>query len=242
MSIQVMLLDDQEVYLEGLISVLGRKDQMIEVVGAFTRSDELYLACQESVPDLVLLDIRMPEENGLEVARKLRERHPDLPVVFLTTFNEKDFVSEALKIGVRGYILKESPVDEMVESIKAVHQGSFIMSHRAAGSLREVHLASSSRPSMDDFNNHLPAEGEQPEPAHAQDHSSMMGISGMTAREEQILKLVIRGLGNSAIAERLSLSEGTVRNYVSRIYDILGVENRVGVMLWAMENGEHLGD
>jgi DNA-binding NarL/FixJ family response regulator len=208
--------DDHPVFLEGFCTLVGMKYPEIDVVAAVRNGRDAVERERELDPDVVLLDIRMPLMNGIEAARLMKKRRPDAKIIMLTTFNEQHLIKGALQAGVKGYILKETPIEELVDNIRSVHNNNVLLSSQVAERLT------------------WPDEPVQYQEEGA-DHPSLP--PGLTPREREVFLLMLQGKNNRAIAEELSLGEGTVRNYVSRIYEIIGVHDRAAVVMWALEHG-----
>ena len=217
-KIRVLIADDHPIFLEGLCTLIALKYPEIDVVAAVATGKEAVEKERELAPDMVLLDIRMPDLDGIQAARLMRERRPDLKVVMLTTFNEKELVAEALRAGAKGFILKQRPVSEVIHDIKAVFYGNVLISDPAAEKL--------------DWGADEYGAGAQPPIAP----EARQVLSRLSDKDRKILRCMLEGLDNRTIAEKVSMSEGTVRNYVSRIYQSVGVHNRTALLLWAMRH------
>ena len=190
MTLRVLIADDHPAFREGLALMLGATDD-IDVVGqAATGSDAVKLA-GELAPDVVVMDIRMPDGNGIDATRRLLRAAPGTGVAVLTMFEDDDSVFAAMRAGARGYLLKDAGRDETLASIRAIG--------RRAGDLQPGHRAPPDRLLHGDRRERRPA------------------IPELTAREREVLELIARGLGNAAIAQQLGLSLKTVRNNVSNI-------------------------
>ena len=217
-----MLVDDHPIFLEGLTTLVQLEYPEIEVVGSFTDPRSAIRSAGELAPDIVLMDIRMPGIDGVEATRRLRNQTPDIKIVVLTTFKDTDLIQSALAAGVKGYILKETPVAAVIENIKSVFHGNVLLPDEFA---RQVAWEDQERRRVDPAR--LPAADQLPAEAQA-----------LTVREQEILALMLNSYSNTMIAETLFISERTVRNYVSRVYDSIGVHDRAGLLMWAI--GNHL--
>jgi DNA-binding NarL/FixJ family response regulator len=165
-------------------------------------------------PDVALVDVRMPVMDGVEAVRRIGARAPAVRTVMLTTFDDDEYVHTALKHGAVGYLLKDIPPNELIASIRAIHQGAVLMSPAIARKLAD--RASS---------------GEKGEAEVFDSEKAMLaGLGGLTSREREILGLIGQGMGNKQIAERLYIAPQTVRNYISAIYGKLGVHDRYEAM------------
>ncbi len=216
-AVRVCLVDDQRLIRDGLRLLLELEDGL-EVVGEAENGAaalEAYAALQ---PDVVLMDVRMPVMDGVEATRRLLERWPQARVVILTTFDDDAYIFDALRAGALGYLLKDLSGTELAGAVREVARGGALIQPSVA---RKV-LAEFSRL----------APGAAPEAPAA--GASLAGLSG---REQEILGGIMQGLTNKEIALRLSLTEGTVKNYVSVIFQKLGVEDRTQAALRGRELG-----
>ncbi len=215
-KIKVLVADDHPVFLEGLCSILTLRDSEIELVSSVSDGREAVEEVKKLTPDVVLLDIKMPVMNGVEAARIIKESTPETKIIMLTNFEDRDLIIAALKVGANGYILKDAPIPQLIQSIRTVYQGNVLISPKVAEKLI------STDEKQDIGNQSIPQDGK---------------LDDLTSREKQILILMTRGRENWEIAQELFISEKTVRNYASQIYAILGVNNRTQAVLWALENG-----
>jgi DNA-binding NarL/FixJ family response regulator len=216
-KIRVLAVDDHAVVLEGLCTLLRLEDPDIEVVGTALNGQEALEREQELVPDVVLLDIKMPIIDGVEVARRLKRRRPDVKILMLTTFDDRDLIAGALEAGANGYLLKDASAADVIDAIKHVNNGNVLLSGDLAVKL-------SSRPVVDQSPRNV---GIDVDPA---------ALEGLSEREVQVLRLMAEGKSNPEISKDLNLGEKTVRNYVSHIYDALNVHSRTRAALWAADN------
>ena len=212
-TIRILIADDHPVFLRGLCMLLELRAERIKIVGAASTGTEAVQMARCKPVDVALLDIRMPGLDGVEAARTIRADNPSIRVVILTTFDERELVHGALDAGVSGYLLKDAPVDEIVDAIEMAFKGRLLLSTRAARRLRE---------DADD-------KHEISEAQHM--------LNQLAPREQEVFLLLAHGEDNATIADTLSLSEGTVRNYVSRIYGVLQVRRRTEAMAWAQIQG-----
>ncbi len=211
---RILLVDDQKLMREGL-RVLLELEPGLDVVGEAGDGEaalEAYAACQ---PDVVLMDIRMPGVDGVEATWRLRERWPQARVIILTTFDDDEYVFEGLRAGALGYLLKDVSGQELAEAIRTVAAGGALVEPSVARKVLAefARLAPPARP----------LDEALPEP--------------LSEREREVLRLLALGLSNREIAERLSLAEGTVKNYVTRILQKLGVRDRTQAAVRARERG-----
>lgn len=216
MTVRLLLVDDQNLFREGLSTLLSVHEDL-RVIGEATNGLEAIEKTRELRPDVVLMDLRMPEMGGAEATREiLKAGGPAPKILVLTTFDDDDEVFEALRAGAAGYLLKDSPSERLVEAIRTVARGeSFLEPSITAKVLAELQRA------------------ERPAPAA----EGKAGIEPLSERELAILRLVAEGLPNKAIARRLHLADGTVKNYVSSILSKLQVADRTQAALRARDLG-----
>ncbi|WP_147534339.1 response regulator transcription factor [Bacillus marasmi] len=200
--IRLLLAEDQELIRSSLQIVLDIEED-IQVVAAVENGEHAVTFCEKEPPDMVLMDINMPVMDGIEATRKIKEKHPYIKIIMLTTFQEMDYVIEALRIGAEGYLLKAIDTKDLVAGIRVVANGGNLITHEVAKSL---------------FSNHIDSPGKNKE-ENAQKYL-------LSKRELEILKCLSEGLSNQFIAEKLFLSMGTVKNYISSLYSKLEVSNR----------------
>jgi DNA-binding NarL/FixJ family response regulator len=184
----------------------------IEVVGTAEDGDEVVAMVAKKEPDLVLMDLKMPGLNGVEATRQIRTRHPDVKVLVLTTYDDDEWVFDAVKAGASGYLLKDTPRDELVKAIRGTVTGKTYVDPSVAGKVLEQ------------------VSSHQTQPA-------TLITSKLTEREIEVLRLIAKGMSNTDISGRLFLSEGTVRNHVSAILAKLGVSDRTQAAVIAIQHG-----
>jgi DNA-binding NarL/FixJ family response regulator len=212
MSIRVLIVDDHPVYRDGLAGVLA-EDDGIEIVGQAAGGASAVEMAVDLQPDVVLMDLHMPEVNGIEATRLLAAQAPSVRVLVLTMLDDPDSVMAALRAGARGYLVKGAAGDQILGTIRAVAEGQAVFGADIAGGVLGVLAASGP----------VSREG-RPFPM-------------LTDREVEILDLIAAGLPNSAIARRLVLSDKTVRNHVSNIFAKLQVADRSVAIVKARDAG-----
>jgi DNA-binding NarL/FixJ family response regulator len=214
MSIKVMLVDDQTLVREGLNSLLSLSDK-IEVVAQAGSGRKAVQLTAESEPDVILMDIRMPDLNGIEAVALLRERGSQTPVLMLTTFDDHESIMRAIQAGAEGYLLKDVSLEVLVEAIEALANGKTwlqpAITERIVQGLKE-----SKAPASD---------------------SEQALVEPLTDKEVAVLRLMAAGLSNNEIAESLFKSTGTVKNQVSSLMAKLGVRDRTRAVLKAIDLG-----
>ncbi len=208
--IKVLICDDQEIVCEGLQRIL-KTDPQISVVGIAHNGQEALDLASQLNPDLVLMDLKMPLMNGSQATRRLRQTHPKIQVLILTTYTDDEWLFDAIRNGAAGYLLKDSPSKDLISAIKGTVLGeSFIDPSVARKVLQNV--------------------------AQTPQHESQPNIT-LTPREREILELLALGLSNADIASRLYLSRGTVRNYMSDLFTKLGVSDRTQAVVVGLRLG-----
>ncbi len=209
--IKVLVCDDQVVVTDGLELILSA-DPEIQVVGAAHDGAEALLAIPVVKPDLVLMDLKMPGMNGIQATREISQKYPGIKVLVLTTFGDDEWVFDAIRSGAAGYLLKGTPRQELIKAVKGTVSGQTHVDPAVAGKLLS-HIAQSQTPQQTSVADEL------------------------SERELEILQALAQGLTNAEIADRLYLTRGTVRNYVSAILAKLGVEDRTQAALIAVKHG-----
>ncbi|MFJ3794434.1 response regulator [Kitasatospora sp. NPDC090091] len=219
--VRVLVVDDQEFVREGIASLLGIQPG-VTVVATASDGRQAVEAAVTHRPDVALVDIRMPGTDGIDTAAALATRVPTCRVVMLTTFDDQDYVARALKAGAVGYLLKNLPSAELARSVRLVHAGVAQLDTAVMARLAAALTAPDTA---------VPA----PEPAPG-DHGPGPA-EPLTAREVDVLRLIAGGATNREIASRLFISEGTVKNHISRILGRLGLRDRTQAALYARDHG-----
>ena len=209
--VRIVICDDQEVVREGLKKILG-SDPDIEVVGTATNGSEVIELVEIHKPDLVLMDLKMPEMNGIQATHIVREKYPEIYVLILTTYDDDEWLFDAIRSGASGYLLKDTPRNELLNAIKGTIDGQTHVDPAVAGKLF-ARIAQN-----------IP-------------NKQQMGPDILSEREMEIIKLLARGFSNADIAKQLYLSEGTVRNYTSSIFAKLEVSDRTQAAVIALRYG-----
>lgn len=209
--VKILICDDQAIVCEGLQTILNASPE-IDVVGVAYDGSEAIEMVAKTHPDLVLMDLKMPLMNGIIATRKIREKYPGVQVLILTTYDDDEWLFDAIRSGAAGYLLKDTPPDDLIEAILGTATGKSYIDPDVAGKL----LAS--------YSEKAPAK---PLPTNFQ----------LSEREKDILKLLASGLSNADIAQQLYLTEGTVRNYTSEIFKKLGVSDRTQAAVMALRFG-----
>ncbi|CDM95922.1 putative two-component system transcriptional regulator, LuxR family [Limnospira indica PCC 8005] len=202
------MVDDQGIIREGLRSLLEAKPDL-EIVGEAENGKLAVELALKLKPDVVLMDVRMPIMDGVAAMRSLAEQQPEIKVLVLTTFDDDEYVTQAMESGAKGYLLKDTPSDELAQAIRAVYKG---YTQLGPGLFEKV-MAARSKASRD-----------EPLPDNLQD---------LTPRELEVLRLIGKGYSNREIAQELFISERTVKNHVSSILSSLNLRDRTQVALLA---------
>ena len=217
--IKVLIADDIQILRQGLAAILVR-DPEIQVAGLAANGREALELCEKHQPDVVLMDMRMPEYDGSWGIRQIKQQFPQIRVLVLTTFDDDETVEAALSSGADGYILKEMEDEKVIQSVKAVCAGMGIF----GGSVFEGMRRQMNRTSSPD-REACREIGTDPDLS-----------SRITDRERDIMRCVARGMDNKEIAAQLFLAEGTVRNNISRLLEKLGLKDRTQLAVFTVKN------
>src|SRR3989454_12445488 len=206
---RVLIADDETLFRTGLARLLD-EDPRVEVVGQAVAGADVVKRAAALHPDVILMDLKRPNVDGVEATRRIVAEHPEIRVLILSTFDADSYVLQALRAGASGYVLKDSQPEAIVSSILAVMSGERVMANAVANRVLDL-LTGAATPK--EF------------------------YDGLTAREVEILKLLATGLANKQIARRLAISEKTVRNHVSHMYEKLQIYDRSQAVLYAVRKG-----
>jgi len=214
--IRVLIVDDHALFRRGLEMVLAEEPD-IELVGEASDGAEAVEKAGEALPDVVLMDIRMPKSSGIEACRAMKEVAPSAKIVMLTISDEEEDLFEAIRAGASGYLLKDIPYDEVADVVRAVHGGQSLINPSMAAKLLTEFAALAKR------------DGEE--------RAQEVPAPKLTDREMEVLRLVARGMNNRDIAKELFISENTVKNHVRNILEKLQIHSRMeAVMIAVREN------
>ena len=212
MKIRVLVADDHAIIREGLRVMLGNQPDR-EVVGVATNGREAVQLVEKQEPDIAVIDLSMPELNGIEANQQMLPRHPHITVIVLSIHETKPYVYRALKAGARGYLIKETAGLEVVDAVRAVYRGERYLSQRIADLLTNA-----------SFRN-------------LETSIEVSPLETLSSREREILQLVAEGKTSQEIAERLSISPKTVDTYRSRLMHKIRVEDVAGLVKFAIQHG-----
>ncbi len=214
--IKVLIADDQELIRQSLQIILGVEKDM-EILDAVANGREVIRAVRKEKPDVILMDIRMPEMDGVVCTQIIKENYPNIKIIILTTFDDDKYVFNALKYGASGYLLKGVSTKELADAIRKAYQGNAIINGEIASKV--VKLFSK----MAQMNITVQVDEKQ--------------TANLKSSEWQIIALVGSGLSNKEIANKLNLAEGTIRNSLSIILSKLDLRDRTQLAIWAVQTG-----
>jgi DNA-binding NarL/FixJ family response regulator len=209
-KIKILVVDDQKLVRQGLATLLSLEDDF-EIVGEAGDGTEALLLVEKFVPNVVLMDLHMPVCDGVTATGRILARFSSVKILALTTFDDEDLILDAVHAGVAGYLLKDTPRDQLAAAVRAVHQGNLYMGPTIAPKVMS-HVSRTSSKLC----------------------SSV--LARLTSRELEVLRLIGQGKSNKEIGEHLSITEGTVKNHVTRVLTAIGARDRTQAALWAQEN------
>jgi DNA-binding NarL/FixJ family response regulator len=211
--IRVLLVDDQELVREGLRRIL-HPDDGFDIVGECDDGDHVVAAVEHHAPDVVVMDVRMKRVDGVEAIRRLRKRAATPPVLVLTTFDDDDVLSGALRAGASGFQLKDAPGEELARAVRAVAEGEAWLDPAVTGRVLVTYRATA-----------------------APDREGRRALDRLTAREIDVLRLVAQGAINREIAAALEIGDVTVKTHIGHIFTKLGVRDRAAAIVFAFDHG-----
>jgi NarL family two-component system response regulator LiaR len=209
-KIKVLLADDHPAFREGLSQLLN-KEEDIEVIAEAPDGQEAVELAEDLQPDVALIDIAMPDISGIEAAKQIKDLSPQTAIIMLTAYDYQSYILACLKIRTAGYLLKSSPVAEIVSTIRAVHSGRGVFDLKVLDSAMKR--------------------------LTGKEQDERLALEGLREREIQIVKLVAKGMSNREIARQLFISERTVQTHVHRIFEKLGVSSRTEAVLYCLREG-----
>jgi len=230
--VRVLVVDDQQLVRDGIASLLRVQDG-ISVVGTATNGQEALEQARALRPDVILMDVRMPVMNGVEATIQILREVPSCSILMLTTFDDEEYVIDALRAGARGYLLKDLPAQDLARAVYAVSQGVYQLD----AAVIERMIDAFSRP-----NTAQKSETEErltTSLAKTQVNAApeALATAGLTNREIEVLRLIATGATNREVADALVISEGTVKNHLSNIFSRLGLRDRTQAVMYARERG-----
>lgn len=211
-NIKCILADDQKVFIESLKTYIESLDSSIEIISLVHNGKDVVEAVAELDPDIILMDVRMPQMSGVEATKIIRREYPKVKVIILSTFDDREYIDKAMEYGAAGYLLKEDiEAEELLFSIKAVAKGAVLFSPKVADKL--IHREQSQVEGQNE-------EGEE------QSKDLPFWLYSLSKKEKRILRYIMEGYENIHIAEEMYLAEQTVKNYISIIYSKMNVNSR----------------
>jgi DNA-binding NarL/FixJ family response regulator len=223
--IAILLVDDQSLLREGLRTLLELHPDL-RIVGEAGDGIVAEMLVERLLPDVVLMDLRMPRRDGIEATRRIVGRWPRVQVLVLTTFDEDELVFRSIEAGAAGYLLKDVGSDALAEAVRAANRGESPIQPSVARKLLSRLRGTHENP-----------ESPSPEVAAGLAHAPRPGAEPFTQRDLDVLRLLAGGATNREIAERLSLTDGTVKNYVSTLLGKTGLRDRTQLAVWAIHQG-----
>ena len=212
--IKLLLADDQDILTEGLKLILGAEED-IEIVGTANNGKKAYDLCRLRKPDVVLMDIQMPEVNGVEATAMIKNDFPNIKIIVLTTFNDDEYIYDALKNGASGYLLKDASTSEILKAVRTVYNGGALIQSEVAVKV----IDKFSQLAKETVDKHIDKRVEL-----------------LTEREIEICRLIAEGKNNQEIAEQLFLSQGTVKNHITRVLIKLDLRDRTQLAVFTIKN------
>jgi len=222
--ITVLLVDDHHLFREGIARLLKEAPGITLLASAENGTQAIPLA-QEQHPDVILMDVHMPEMDGIDATQQILEANPEARILMLTVSDKDEDLFAALRCGARGYLLKDTTSQELIESIRKVHAGEAIINPMMTVKL------------LDEF-----SALSKDMPARASAQTPDLETENLTSREREVLKLVARGLSNKDIGDKLSISPHTVKTHISNTLEKLCLNGRVEAAAWAIRHGLLKGD
>lgn len=212
-KIKVMLVDDEKLIRTGMNMILNTYED-IEVISTATNGEEALMECRKNQPDVVLMDVRMPRCDGVLGTKLIKKEFENIKVLILTTFNDLEYIHEALKYGASGYLLKDTDYDLIYEGIKGWFKGNVVINPEVATKILNENINYNKKSNLEEIKNN----------------------NDLNDKEISIIKEVANGLANKEIAENLFLSEGTIKNNISSILQKLSLRDRTQLTIFAFKN------
>lgn len=211
--INTVIVDDQEIVREGLKMILSLHDE-INIVGEAANGEDLLSLLKEAIPDVILMDIRMPIMDGIEATKKVKDNWPNVKVIILTTFQEDEYIFNGLKNGADGYVLKDSGSNAIIDSIHAACSGNILLNPIVTAKIMGALISI-----------------KESQPMHKKDLTVIL-----TPREIEVAQQILLGKSNKSISKALFVTEGTVKNYISHILDKLELSSRTELLLYLQKS------
>ena len=212
--IKLLLADDQDILTQGLKLILGAEED-IEIVGIANNGKKAYELCRIRKPDVVLMDIQMPEVNGVEATAMITKEFPHIKIIVLTTFNDDEYIYDALKNGASGYMLKDASPMEILKAVRTVYNGGALIQSEVAVKV----IDKFSQLAKETVDKHIEPKAEL-----------------LTDREIEVCRLIAEGRNNKEIANELFLSQGTVKNHITKVLLKLDLRDRTQLAIFTIKN------
>ena len=213
--INVILVDDQEIIREGIKMILSLDEEINIMKEAENGKQLLEILSEGQLPDVILMDVRMPVMDGVEAAKMVKKKYKDIKVIILTTFNEDEYIFEGIRHGVDGYILKDAGSDYIIKAIKTAYNGNILLDPEVTAKIVRAY-------------NSISTDKQTP----TQINENKKKLEMLTQREMEVAKLVAQGKSNKEICHLLFLTEGTVKNYLTKIFEKLELTSRTELALF----------
>ena len=224
-KIRVLIVDDDELIVMSLEMIVG-SNPGFEVIGKGYGGQEAIKLYDELKPDILMMDIRMPDLNGTEAAGMILEKHPDAKILFLTTFSDEEYIVKALSLGIKGYLLKQD-YKSVPQSLQSVMSGQIVFGGDVVEKLPTImSKAATNETSSKD------QTGDDSKSGLSEDKVNFLKERDINDKEYELIQLVAKGYTNKEISETIFLSEGTVKNYISNILDKLELRDRTALAIW----------
>lgn len=217
LMIKVLIAEDQELIRQSIEIMLSKKPD-IEVVGTVENGREVISFVRKTIPDVILMDIRMPNMDGIQCIEIIKDKYPNIKIIVLTTFDDDEYVFSSLKNGASGYVLKGISVNELVEAIKTVYNGGTLINPNIATKVVKF------------FSQMAQAD-------YTVKNDNNVYYKDLNKNELRIIQLIGMGMSNKEITDKLKLSEGTVRNYISGILSKFELRDRTQIAIFAVQSG-----
>ncbi|MNV34202.1 Transcriptional regulatory protein LiaR [compost metagenome] len=227
MTIGLLLVDDHAMVRRGLQVFLSTQPD-IKVIGEASNGREALERTAELQPDIILMDLHMPVMDGIETAKQLRISHPQVKIIVLTSFSDQDHVLPAIRVGIKGYLLKDIEPEALVVAIRKVHSGQVELHSAAASQLMNL-MASSTPEQLNVSNSDLNGSSTT--------SVTITGSELLTPREQEVLDLIALGMSNKEIASKLVITEKTVKTHVSHVLGKLNLSDRTQAAIFALKSG-----
>lgn len=231
-EVRVLVVDDQQLVRDGIASLL-RVQEGIAVIGTATNGQEALEQAITQQPDVILMDVRMPIMDGVQATFQILRQVPSCCILMLTTFDDDEYVRDALRAGARGYLLKDLPAQDLAQAVHAVAQGVY----QFDASVMERMIEEYSKPNIVQQGEAEQRMASSLSKTKTNTVPDSLAAAGLTNREVEILRLIATGATNREVADSLVISEGTVKNHLSNIFSRLGLRDRTQAVMYAREHG-----